>query len=49
MGRLIPAGTGIDSYRRIPIWVAETEVEETEDDSMTAAAAPAGLTQEAKL
>jgi DNA-directed RNA polymerase subunit beta' len=50
MGRLIPAGTGIDSYRRIPIWVAETEAEESEQDALQAAQSGAtALTQEAKL
>ena len=50
MGRLIPAGTGIDAYRKVPIHVSADESDEAEDQGM-ATATPAVVTgtAEAKL
>jgi len=51
MGRLIPAGTGIDSYRRTPIQVNEVNAENMHHGSIGAddSEAPTPIPSEAKL
>ena len=49
MGRLIPAGTGIESYRRVGITVVETEAEVLEEDDIETDHSATAIATEAKL
>jgi hypothetical protein len=51
MGRLIPAGTGIEGYRRVGILVQEDQTEEQEESEVAAdeASQVTAVSSEAKL
>jgi DNA-directed RNA polymerase subunit beta' len=50
MGRLIPAGTGIESYRAVKLFVTEEEKPDTTgEETVVAEAADLGVASEAKL